>query len=212
MTLKSIKHNPFQVNRMFEEELCEYTGAPYCVAVDSCTSALLLCLLYHKVEGKEITIPKHTYLSVPQMILVAKGIPVFKDMEWSGQYFLEPYPIIDSAKRLTSDMYKPGTYCCLSFHIKKTLPIGKGGAILTDDKNFVEWAKQMRYEGRSEKNYNEDNITLTGFNFYLSPESAARGLNLLLNYPKDVRDLGERDGVGYRDLTEFEIFKNCKTV
>ncbi len=212
MTAKSIKHNVFKINQMFEEELCEYTNAPYCVTVDSCTSALLLCLLYWKVKGCEVVIPKKTYLSVPQMIITAGGIPVFKDIEWKGQYQLGFFPIIDSAKRLTSDMYKTGTYQCLSFHIKKQLPIGKGGAILTDDKNFVEWAKQMRYEGRSEKNYMDDNIFLTGFNFYMPPESAARGLNLLMNYPKHMEDLDENQGKGYRDLTEFEVFKKYKKI
>ena len=39
----------------------------------------------------------------------------------------------------------------LSFHIKKQLPIGKGGMILTDDQQAVEWFKKARYEGRSEK-------------------------------------------------------------
>ncbi len=207
MTQKSIKHNVFEINRMFEEELCEYTGAPYCVATDSCTSALLLCLLYHDVKGKEVLVPKHTYLSVPQMVIIAGGVPVFQHIEWSGRYTLAPYPIVDSAKRLTSDMYKAGEYQCLSFHIKKQLPIGKGGAVLTDNPEFVEWAKMMRYEGRSEKNYIDDNVFLTGYNFYMSPESAARGLNLLMNYPKDVKDLGEREGLGYRDLTEMPVFK-----
>lgn len=206
MSLKSIKHNPFKINKMFEEELCEYTNAPYCVVVDSCTNALLLSLLYHRASGK-ITIPKRTYLSVPQAIILAGAEPMFKDIDWSGQYYLEPYPIIDSAKRLTSDMYIPGTYMCLSFHIKKTLPIGKGGAILCDNLEAVEWFKQMRYEGRSEANYWEDNIKLTGYNFYMTPEEAARGLALMLNYPKEVPDLSENDGLGYRDLTEFDVFK-----
>lgn len=206
MSLKSIKHNPFKINKMFEEELCEYTNAPYCVVVDSCTNALFLTLLYLKAKGK-ITIPKRTYLSVPQAIILAGAEPLFKDVDWSGQYYLEPYPIIDSAKRLTSDMYIPGTYMCLSFHIKKTLPIGKGGAILCDNLEAVEWFKQMRYEGRSEANYSEDNIKLTGYNFYMTPEEAARGLSLMLNYPKAVPDLSENDGLGYRDLTEFDVFK-----
>lgn len=206
MTAKSIKHNVFTINKMFEEELCEYTGAPYCIATDSCTSAILLCLLYHEVKGKEVIVPKHTYLSVPQMVIIAGGIPVFKRIKWSGCYALNPYPIVDSAKRLTSDMYVAGEYQCLSFHIKKLLPIGKGGAVLTDDPKFVEWAKMMRYEGRSEKNYIDDNVFLTGYNFYMSPESAARGLNLLMNYPLHVKDQDERGGLGYKDLTQMPVF------
>ncbi len=207
MSLKSIKHNPFKINKMFEEELCEYTGAPFCVVVDSCTNALLLSLLYNKVSGQKITVPKRTYLSVPQAVILAGGIPEFKDISWGGLYKLEPYPIYDSAKRLTSDMYISGSFMCLSFHIKKQLPIGKGGAILFDDPNAIEWFKQMRYEGRSEKNYMEDDITLTGYNFYMTPEEAARGLSLMQNYPASMPDLKENDGLGYRDLTEFDVFK-----
>jgi dTDP-4-amino-4,6-dideoxygalactose transaminase len=195
---------------MFEEELCEYTGAKYAVAVDSCTNALLLCLLYHKVKGTEVIVPKKTYLSVPQAVILAGGIPVFEDVEWLGNYQLKPYPIFDSAKMLTSNMYKTGTFMCLSFHIKKQLPIGKGGAILCDSLESVEWFKQMRYEGRSEKNYMEDNIQLTGYNFYMQPEEAARGLWLMMNYPEHMAPMVENDGAGYRDLTEFDVFKKYK--
>ena len=45
---------------MFEEEVAEYTGAPYAVAVDSCTNALFLCCKFFDVD--EVTIPKETYL------------------------------------------------------------------------------------------------------------------------------------------------------
>ena len=213
MTCKSIRHNPFRIVSMFEEELADYTGAPYVVAVDSCTNALFLSLMYYKLVKYDkstldfpvISIPKKTYLSVPQSAMHAGFRVRFKDIEWSGAYQLEPTNVWDSAKRLTSNMYIPGSYMCLSFHIKKTLPIGKGGAILTDDLEAVEWLKMARYEGRSAKNYKDDDITFNGWNMYLSPESAARGLNLLMNYPKDVPDLDEPNG--YRDLTEFTLFK-----
>lgn len=210
MTCKSIRHNPFRVVSMFEEELADYTGAPYAVAVDSCTNALFLSLTYYKlVKLKDnlpiITLPKRTYLSVPQSALHAGYKIQFKDIDWQGAYQLEPTPVWDSAKRLTSNMYIPGSYMCLSFHIKKSLPIGKGGAILTDDLEAVEWLKKARYEGRSAKNYKEDDITFNGWNMYMPPESAARGLNLLMNYPKDMPDQIEEGG--YRDLTEFTLFK-----
>ena len=44
---------------MFEEEVAEYTGAPYAIALDNCTDALFLCCVYSKVT--EVTIPKKTY-------------------------------------------------------------------------------------------------------------------------------------------------------
>jgi dTDP-4-amino-4,6-dideoxygalactose transaminase len=206
------KHNPYKIVQMFEEEIAEYTGAQYAVSVDSCTNALFLCCTYLKV--REVTIPSKTYLSVPMSIIHSGGQVVFdkrpETNHWRGAYQLKPYPIYDAAKRLTTNMYVPGSYMCLSFHIKKHLGIGKGGMILTDNKEAVDWFKKARYEGRSEKYYKEDNISSLGWNMYMTPQEAAQGLCLLQNYPLHSNDLDETNG--YRDLTEFEIFKQNKII
>jgi dTDP-4-amino-4,6-dideoxygalactose transaminase len=201
--MKIIKHNPYKIVQMFEEEVATYTGAPFAVAVDSCTNAIFLSCKYLNV--KEVTIPKKTYLSVPMSILHAGGKLNFEDRQWAGIYQLEPYPIYDAAKRFTSNMYIPGSYMCVSFHIKKLLSLGKGGMILTDNYEAVEWFKKARYEGRSEVNYKDDNVDMLGWNMYMTPQQAAHGLALMQNYPEHVDDLGENKG--YRDLTEFSIFK-----
>ena len=99
---------------------------------------------------------------------------------------------------------------CLSFHIKKTLPIGKGGMILTDNVDAADWFKKARYEGRSEKFYKDDDIDMLGWNMYMTPQQASHGLALMQNYPSHKEDLGERGG--YRDLTEFSIFKKNKII
>jgi dTDP-4-amino-4,6-dideoxygalactose transaminase len=206
------KHNPYKIVQMFEEEIAEYTGAPYAVSVDSCTNALFLCCTYLNV--KEVIIPSKTYLSVPMSIIHSGGQVVFdkrpETNHWQGVYQLKPYPIYDAAKRLTSNMYIPGSYMCLSFHIKKHLGIGKGGMILTDNQNAAEWFKKARYEGRSEKYYKEDNISSLGWNMYMTPQEAAQGLCLFQNYPVHNKDLDENNG--YRDLTDFEIFKKNKII
>lgn len=201
--MKIIKHNPYKIVQMFEEEVAAYTGAPFAVAVDSCTNAIFLSCKYLNV--KEVTIPKKTYLSVPMSILHAGGELNFEDRQWSGIYQLEPYSIYDAAKRFTSNMYIPGSYMCISFHIKKLLSLGKGGMILTDNYEAVEWFKKARYEGRSEVNYKDDNVDMLGWNMYMTPQQASHGLALMQNYPEHVPDLGENNG--YRDLTEFTIFK-----
>jgi dTDP-4-amino-4,6-dideoxygalactose transaminase len=203
------KHNPFRIVQMFEEEVAEYCGSKYAVAVDSCTDGLLLACLYEKVRGTEVTIPKHTYISVPQSIMNAGGVPKFEDLEWSGVYQLKPYPIYDSAKRLTSNMYIAGTHMCLSFHLKKPLPIGKGGMILTDNEDAYKWFIKARYEGRSfdeGNSYLTDPIEILGYNAYMSPEQAARGLWLLQYYPESAPDQTEIPD--YRDLTTFPMFQN----
>jgi len=196
-------HNPYKIVKMFEEEIAHYTGAPYAVATDSCTDALLLCCEYLRVE--EVTIPAQTYLSVPQSIIHAGGVVRFEDIKWKGIYQLKPYPIYDAAKRFTSGMYIPGSHMCLSFHIKKHLKIGKGGMILIDNFKAYEWFRKGRYEGRSEVKYHDDDINFNGWNAYMTPEQAARGLMLMQNYPRHNEDIPENPP--YRDLREFEIFK-----
>ena len=204
---KKIIHNPYKIVKMFEEEVAAYTGAPFALSVDSCTNALFLCCKWYNVG--EVRIPKHTYLSVPMSIMHAGGEVVFDDREWNGIYRLKPYPIWDCAKRFTSNMYTGGSMC-LSFHMKKTLAIGKGGMILTDNVALYEWAKKARYEGRSEKNYHEDEIEMLGWNMYMTPQQAAHGLALMQYYPEHVVDLGENNG--YKDLSKLPVFKECKVL
>jgi dTDP-4-amino-4,6-dideoxygalactose transaminase len=213
--MKKYIHNPYEIVKMFEEEMAAYTGSKFAISVDNCTNAIFLCLMYMKeigLETKEVTIPSKTYLSVPQSIIHAGFDPVFDDSmnDWKGIYQLKPFPIFDSAKRLTSNMYIPGTFMCLSFHIKKHLKIGKGGMILTDDQKAAEWFKIARYEGRSEKLYHEDDIKTLGWNMYMTPQQASVGLALMQNYPMVVDDMDENNG--YRDLTEFTVFKKYKKV
>lgn len=201
-----MRHNPFKIVEMFEETVADYTGAPYAVSVDSSTNALFLCCKYLQVET--VTIPARTYLSVPQSIIHAGGNLLFSEKDWEGIYQLEPYPIYDSAKRLTSGMYIPGSFMTLSFHIKKHLKMGKGGMILTDNKEAAEWFLRARYEGRSKVKYHEDNIEICGWNMYMTPQEAAHGLALMQNFPEHNEDLPENPP--YRDLREFELFKNVE--
>ena len=203
-------HNPYKIVEMFEEEVAHYTGSKYAVAVDSCSDALFLCCKYYRVGP--VVIPSKTYLSVPQVIIQAGGEVIFdtEKNDWKGIYQLTPYPIIDAAKRFTSGMYQTGKAMCLSFHIKKHLKIGKGGMILTDSEGLMEWLKRGRYEGRSEKLYHEDFIDEEGYNMYMTPEQAARGLTLMQNIELHNDDLEENRG--YRDLRDFTLFKNCDVI
>jgi dTDP-4-amino-4,6-dideoxygalactose transaminase len=193
---------------MFEETVADYTSAPYAVSTDNCTDALLLCCEYLNVE--EVTVPCRTYLSVPQSIIHAGGTVKFEDIRWKGIYQLKSYPLYDAAKRFTSGMYIPGSFMCLSFHIKKHLKIGKGGMILTDNEEAAKWFRKRRYEGRGEVSYHEDNIEINGWNAYMCPVDAARGLMLMQNYPEHNEDLPEEPF--YRDLREFDLFKDVECV
>lgn len=197
-----MKHNPYKIVQMFEEEVAEYTGSPYAVALDNCSDALFLCCTYLNVQ--DVTIPKKTYLSVPQSIMASGGKVLFDDITWTGLYQLKPYPIYDSARRFTSNMYIPGSFMCLSFHPKKILKMRKGGMILTDNEDAYKWFKKARHEGRDEIPYTQDNIKFMGWNMYMTPPDAAEGLWLMSSISKDNEDTLE----DYPDLTRNDLFKN----
>ena len=197
-----MKHNPYKIVEMFEEEVADYTGSPYAVALDNCTDAIFLCCHYLNVQ--EVTLPKKTYLSVPQAVMAAGGKIKFRDVNWKGLYNLNPYPIWDSARRFTSKMYIPNSYMCLSFHPKKILKMRKGGMILTDNQEAYEWFKKARHEGRSAIPYTEDNIKFLGWNMYMTPPDAAEGLWLMSSMPRHNQDTYE----DYTDLTTHDLFKD----
>lgn len=197
----------YQVVRDFEKALSEYTWAPYVVTVDSCSNALLICLTVAKKDLpylKRVTVPKRTYPSVPCAVIKAGFKVKFEDIKWVGVYKLHPLHLYDCAKRLKRGMYEKGQIQCISFHGKKHLPIGRGGAILTDNREFAETARWMRFDGRPEgESLATCKLRGIGFNCYMTPEQAARGLELLSfakdEYPEEYE--------AYQDLSKYEFFK-----
>lgn len=193
----------FKVVRDFEREVALYAGAPFCVAVNSCTMALLLACAWHKVQ--EVSIPRRTYVSVPMSIMHAGGTVAFRDEDWKGEYQLKPYPIFDSARRFTSEMYRDGAMQCVSFHWSKILGIQQGGAILHDDPAADRWLRRARFDGRTEGvPPAEDTFDFIGWHCYMSPEIAAEGLARLSFLPKQNDDLPNSD---YPDLSKIELFR-----
>jgi len=203
----------YKITEEFEQSLSDYTGAPYVVTVDNQSNALFLSLMYEKINGKVITIPNRTYPSVPCEIIHAGGKVNFKEIDGEklkGAYQLEPTKVWDSALRFTGDMYIPNTHMCISFTGPyKHFKLSKGGAILTDDENAYKWFKRARYSGRRECSYHEDEFDMLGWNFYMMPELAARGL-LLMNqfYNLDGTKKSNEDlELPYPDLSKFKIYK-----
>lgn len=192
--------NPYEVVRQFEKTVAEYAGSTYAVAVDTCTDALFLCCKYLNVE--KVTIPCHTYVSVPCSIIHAGGKVEFKEFEWKGTYRLEPYPIVDAACRFTRNMYDKETYYCLSFQYRKHLPIGRGGMILTDDQAAYEWFKLARFSGRHEVPLTEDTPEFVGWHCYMEPERAAKGLTLMMHIKDTNKDLE----FTYPNLAKFNLY------
>ncbi len=207
----------YKITEEFEEKLGHYTGAKYVVTVDNMSNALFLALYYeHKVMNRTegvITIPSRTYPSVPCEVIHA-GLKVnFEPVEGKtikGAYQLKGSNVWDSALTFTADMYKPNTHICVSFTGPyKHFKLSKGGAILTDDYNAYLWFRRARYSGRREMSYHDDHFDMLGWNFYMMPELAARGV-LLMNQFYDLngnKKHNEDLELPYPDLSKFDVYK-----
>ncbi len=202
----------YKITEEFEKVLSDYTGAPYVVTVDNQSNALFLCMMYENVKDIEIEIPSRTYPSVPCEIIHAGGKVKFLPVDGNtikGAYQLSPTNIWDSALRFTNDMYIPNSHMCISFTGPyKHFKLSKGGAILTDNEEAYFWFKRARYSGRRECSYHEDYFDMLGWNFYMMPELAARGLLLMIQFYCDGKPISNEDlELPYPDLSKFEIYK-----
>lgn len=207
----------YKITEDFEKALSDYTGAPYVITVDNQSNGLFLSLYYEKnikkIKTDTISIPSRTYPSVPCEIIHTGFKVDFKQVEGKtlkGAYQLYPSKVWDSALRFTSDMYIKDTHMCISFTGPyKHFKLSKGGAILTDDYHAYLWFKRARYSGRRECSYHDDHFDMLGWNFYMMPELATRGL-LLMNqfYNVDGSKKHNEDlELPYPDLSKFEIYK-----
>lgn len=202
--------NPYQVTRDFEAALCEYTGARYAVAVNSCTAALQLSVRWCDRHDNPrpmtgITIPRHTYVSVPQAIIRAGCWVAWSENSWKGEYQLYPFPVWDCARRFTSGMYRMGEFQCVSFSASKILGMEQGGAILHDNELADPWFRRMRFDGRTEGVDPRDDIfEEVGEHCIMLPSVAAQGLLRLHHLPLVNEDLGDYP---YPDLSRHKAFK-----
>ena len=208
----------YKITDDFEKELGRYTGAPYVITLDNMSNALFLSLYYEKnitktITGDTITIPNRTYPSVPCEI-IHSGLKVDFDLvdgrTIKGAYQLKGSNVWDSALRFTADMYIPKSHICVSFTGPyKHFKLSKGGAILTDSHDAYLWFKRARYSGRRECSYHDDNLDMLGWNFYMMPELATRGMLLMNQFynidgtKKHYEDLE----LPYPDLSKFKIYK-----
>ena len=180
-------NDPREVIDMFEKKVAEFAGSKYAISVDCCSNGIFLCLKYLQSIGElkkndEIIIPDRTYISVPMQIKHAELNFRLEDFEWKGIYQLKGTRILDGAGRFTENMFVGGEALqVLSFQIKKIIPIGKGGLILTNDEKAYNWLKLASYDGRDLTTpYTDGNhIKMFGYHMYMTPEDAARGIILM---------------------------------
>ena len=194
----------FEVVNDFEQKIAHWYGSPYAVAVDCCTHGIELSLRHQNVLS--ITVPKRTYLSIP-FLADKLGIELkWKEENWKDYYYIGDTNIIDAAVLWRKHSYIPETFMCLSFQFQKHLSLGRGGMILTDDKEARDELKKMSYDGRvPDVPWRDQNISSMGYHYYMTPETASLGLEKL---PKAIetkpRDWELED---WPDLRDMELYK-----
>ena len=168
----------FEAVKDFETAIASFFGAPHAVAIDCCTHGLELCLRHQNIS--KLNVPVQTYISVP---LLSKKIGIeleWREEDWLDYYYLGGTNIIDAAVLWKKDSYIPGTFMCVSFQFRKHLSLGRGGVILCDDSAAAEELKKMSYDGRiPDVPWASQDITTMGYHYYMTPETAAKGLEKL---------------------------------
>lgn len=196
----------FEFVHSFEKKIAEFFGAPYGIAVDSCTHGVELCLRYQSVDY--ISVPKRTYISIPFLANKLNIKLEWRDEEWQDYYKVNHNyrPIYDAAVLWKEGSYIPNSFMCLSFQFQKHLSLGRGGMILLDNKDDAIELKKMSYDGRFPNiPWREQDIKTFGYHYYMTPETAKLGLDKF----DDAVKISPRKWVvsDWPDLTKMKIFK-----
>lgn len=193
----------FEIVEEFENQIAEFFGCKYAIATDSCTHGIELCLRYTNTKG--ITVPKHTYLSVPNLASKLNIDLVWKDEDWVD-YYRVTSDVIDAAVLWKANSYVAGTFMNLSFQFQKHLSLGRGGMILTDNKEAAIQLKKMSYDGRLPNiPWRDQNIDSIGYHYYMTPETAKIGIEKL---PLAIKTTPRQWQVhDWPDLTKMKVFE-----
>jgi dTDP-4-amino-4,6-dideoxygalactose transaminase len=193
----------FETVQKFENAIATFYGAPYAVATDCCTHAIELCL--RKEQPTSVSCPKHTYLSVPMTFVKLNLHWNFTNTKWHDYYQIKNTKIYDAAVLWKENSYIPGSYMCLSFQYRKHLSLGRGGAILCDNKEDYTFFKKMSYDGRlPNMPWAEQNVNSLGYHYYMTPETASLGLTKL---EKSIKESPVQwSWKNYPDLSTMSVF------
>lgn len=187
----------------FENKIADFFGAPFAIAVDSCTHGVELAL--RLTHADTIFVPNRTYLSIPFLADKLRINRLWKDEKWVDYYYITER-VIDAAVLWKPKSYIPGTFMGISFQYQKHLSLGRGGVILCDNREDASELKKMSYDGRLPNiPWREQNIQTRGYHYYMTPETAQLGLDKLQQAIETIpRQWAVTD---WPDLTEMDIFK-----
>lgn len=201
----------FNTVKTFENKIANFFGSPYAVCLDSCTHGIELCLRLQNISY--ISIPKRTYISVPFLANKLNINLEWRDEKWQDYYKVNEdfKPIYDAAVLWKKDSYIPGSFMCLSFQFQKHLSLGRGGAILCDNKEDAIALKKMSYDGRLPNiPWRDQDIKSYGYHYYMAPEIAQLGLD---KFNKAVKTKPKQwEITDWPDLTKMAVFNKTKGI
>lgn len=206
----------------FDKRFAKYINAPYVVAVNSCSSAMFLSLMYWKIHcdiriGNKVFIPSVTHASVANSVVGAGFNVEFVDEVFVGQaYDLVGAGTVDSAHELYrncfDDMDSP--MFCYSFYPTKPLGGAEGGAIATDDKDAYQWLKRASRLGIEPGEHSWDyKVMFPGWKMHMNDVQAViltHRLGMLKKYNdkrEKLRDkYNEAFGLDNQSLHVYPVF------
>lgn len=201
----AFKYGMFAKVLEFENSIAEFYGAPFCVTTDCCTHALELSLRYQQI--KHTSCPSRTYISVPFTLIKLAIDWHFEDRPWRDYYYLGSTNIIDAGVYWKRSGYISESIMCLSFQFKKHLNLIRGGAILLDDGHAAATLRKMSIDGRDVGiPWTQQDISMVGYHYYMTPETAALGLEKL---PQAMHTEPRRwSSEDYPDLRQMTVFRD----
>jgi dTDP-4-amino-4,6-dideoxygalactose transaminase len=182
----------------FENSIASYVGAKYAVSFNSATSAIFLALLN-----------KNTTINVPSMIppVVVNAIITsgnrhrfVDDVEWIGDSYIlhkfSDYKIIDSAQKLQKNQFihecDDNDLMIFSFYPTKPVGSSDGGMIVSNDKNKINYLKELAFNGMSYAENNWDRkIKFPGYKMYMNSIQCQIAMNNFKVYSKKLERLNE---------------------
>lgn len=192
----------------FEVSFAKYVGSKYAVAVDNCSAALFLSLMYDKTfnGAKVATIPSVTFVSVANAVRQAGLILDFTDNIHVGfQYPILNTNVVDSAHELYRGIYKKmkDSLMCFSFYPTKLLGGAEGGAIATNSKKAYTWLRKARAHGMERKSTWNYTVEFPGWKMNMTNIQAAI-LNVRLKKLDTFNEQRAKIAETYRSLLAFD--------
>ena len=116
--------------------------------------------------------------------------------------------VVEDAACALGSRYKEqhvGTFAatgCFSWHPRKAITTGEGGAVVTSDEELYLRLTMLRNHGMKKKSDGTIDFVVPGFNYRLTNFQAVLGLTQLKRFPKRLTDRNNLAGVYLRELAE----------